>query len=80
MYNFTQEDLLQYLYKETSTEKTAAINIALNSNWNLREQMETLSSSLQKLNSIKLISPRKQTIDSILNYAERSLAVLSEES
>lgn len=80
MYNFTQEDLLQYLYKETSTEKTAAINIALNSNWNLREQMETLSSSLQKLNSIKLTSPRKQTIDSILNYAERSLAVLSEES
>ena len=80
MYNFTQEDLLQYLYKETSPEKTAAINIALNSNWNLREQMETLSSSLQKLNSIKLTSPRKQTIDSILNYAERSLAVLSEES
>lgn len=79
MYNFTQEDLLQYLYNETSTEKTAAIKTALASDWSLRERMQLLSSAHQELNTIRLSSPRKQTIDNILNYAEKSAAVLSQQ-
>ncbi|MEP6711754.1 MAG: hypothetical protein ABJA37_05020 [Ferruginibacter sp.] len=79
MYNFTQEDLLQYLYNEASAEKTAEIKTALASDWSLREKMDLLSSAHQELNTIKLSSPRKQTIDNILNYAEKSIAVLSEE-
>ena len=76
MHNFTQEDLLQYLYNETSIEKTTAIKAALINDWNLREKFNLLSSVHQKLESIKL-SPRKKTIDNILNYAEKSIEELS---
>lgn len=76
MHSFTQEDLLQYLYNETSTEKTAAINEALVDDWDLREKFNFLSSARQRLEIIKL-SPRKQTIDNILNYAEKGLEELS---
>ena len=80
MYNFTQEDLLQYLYKETSAEKTAAIKSALLADWSLREKMEILAADKKKLDTIKLLSPRKQTIDNILNYSEKTIALLSEQA
>ena len=80
MHNFTQEDLLQYLYKETSTEKTAAIEAALSSDWNLREKLDVLYAAQQKLNDVKLVSPRKKAIDNILNHAEKSVEVLSEQA
>jgi len=80
MHNFTTEDLLQYLYKETSTEKTAAIGVALLSDWNLREKLELLKGSQSELNSIKLFSPGKQTLDNILSYAEKSVEEFSEKA
>ena len=76
MYNFTQEDLIQYMYKETSAEKTAAITAALNSDYNLREIMEVLSASYDKLDTIELLAPRQQSIDAILNYAEKAVEQL----
>lgn len=76
MHSFTQEDILQYLYKETSIEKTAAIKAALLNDWNLRENFNLLSSAHEKLEVIKL-SPRKQTIDNILSYAEKGIEELS---
>lgn len=78
MHNFTMEDLLQYMYKETSTEKTAAIGVALLSDWSLREKLDILTAAQSELNSVKLLSPRKQTIENILNYAEKSVAEFSE--
>jgi hypothetical protein len=76
MYNFTQEDLVQYLYKETSPEKTAAITAALNSDYNLREIMDILSGSVEKLDTVELLSPRQQTLDAIMNYAEKPVEEL----
>lgn len=76
MHSFTPEDLLQYLYNETSTEKTAAIKAALESDWSLREKLEVISSGAKRLDSIKL-SPRKKTIDNILNYAEKAVEELT---
>ncbi|MEO5944711.1 MAG: hypothetical protein ABIP30_00855 [Ferruginibacter sp.] len=78
MHNFTQEDLIQYLYKETSPEKTASIQNALIADWNLREEMEVLSSAKQQMNKGKLYAPRQQSIDAILEYAEKAAPVLSE--
>ena len=75
MHSFTQEDLLQYLYLETSVEKTAAIKEALVNQWDLREKFNFLSAATEKLELIKL-SPRKQTIDHILDYAEKGLEEL----
>lgn len=80
MHNFTTEDLLQYLYKETSIEKTAAIGVALLSNWSLREKLEILKGGQSQLSSVKLLSPGKQTLDNILSYAEKSVEEFSEKA
>ncbi len=76
MHSFTPEDLLQYLYNETSTEKTAAIKAALETNWSLREKFEVISAGAKRLETIKL-SPRKKTIDNILKYAEKAVEELT---
>lgn len=76
MHNFTQEDLLLYLYKETSQAQSAAIKAALENDWSLREKFEMITSAQQQLETIKM-SPSQQTIDNILNYAEKAVSELS---
>lgn len=75
MNNFTPEDLVQYLYNETSPEKTIDIKAALDTDWSLREQFEAISSDQKRLEVLSL-SPRKQAINKILNYAEKSIGEL----
>jgi hypothetical protein len=74
------EDLIQFMYKETSPETTAAIQNALVSDWSLREQYDILTAGQAELNTVKLSSPRSQTIDNILSYAEKSVEELSEKA
>lgn len=78
MHSFTQEDLVQYLYKETSTEKSAVLKAALESDWNLREKFEFISSAMASLENLDL-SPRKLVIDNILKYAKRAVKELPSE-
>jgi hypothetical protein len=78
MHNFTPEDLVQYLYSETSPEKTAAIQAAIETDFNLREQFETLVAGRQQLAEIKM-SPSVKTMDKILQYAEKAVGKLSAE-
>lgn len=73
MNRFTSEDLLQYLYKESTAEKTAEIKAALESDWALREELNKLAGSKGMLDSVKLSSPRQQVLDNILKYAEKSV-------
>jgi hypothetical protein len=68
MHSFTQEDLIQFMYAETSHEKTTAIKDALNNNWELREAYEVLTSAQKSLEKVSL-SPRKKALDFITNYA-----------
>ncbi len=76
MHNFTPEDLLQYLYDETSPAQTASIKAALENDWSLREKFEVITSAQSKLEALKM-SPSQQTIDNILNYAEKAVSELS---
>lgn len=76
MHNFTPEDLLQYLYNETSPAQSAAIKAALETDWSLREKFEVITSAQKRLEALKM-SPSQQTIDNILNYAEKAVAELS---
>lgn len=78
MHNFTPEDLLLYLYNETSTSQTAAIKAALETDWSLREKFEELTLGQKELSLIKL-SPARKTVDNILNYAEKALSELPAE-
>jgi hypothetical protein len=77
MQSFTSEDLLQYLYQETSSQQSAEIAAALANDWSLREKMDLLVATQKQLNSIQ-DSPRQQTIDQILSYAEKSMEELTQ--
>jgi hypothetical protein len=76
MHNFTPEDLLLYLYKETSKEKTEQIKTALETDWNLREQFDLLTVAQSKLEAV-VLAPGQKTIDNILAYAEKSVNELT---
>jgi anti-sigma factor RsiW len=66
--SFTPEDLLEYLYKETSPERTQAIEEALRTDWSLREKMAVLQTSQVRLDRL-MESPRTETILRLLRYA-----------
>lgn len=68
MKNFTPEDLLLYLYKESSVEQTTAIEAALEKDWTLREKLNVLKASMQRLDKIT-VSPRTEVVLNVLNYA-----------
>lgn len=72
MTNFTPEDLLLYLYKEPSLKQTAAIEEALKKDWTLREKLNVLKASMQRLDKL-VTSPRTEVVLNVLGYArERS--------
>ncbi|MBK6937085.1 MAG: hypothetical protein IPH18_09550 [Chitinophagaceae bacterium] len=68
MTNFTPDDLLLYLYKETSDIETAAIEAALEKDWTLREKLNVLKTAMHRLDKITE-SPRTQLVLNVLNYA-----------
>ncbi len=74
-HNFTPEDLVQYLYKETSPEKSSAIKAALEIDWSLREMYNVIVSGQKRLEAFEL-SPREEALNKILNYAEKSISEL----
>jgi beta-galactosidase GanA len=76
MHNFTSEDLIQYLYNETSSKTTAEIKEALEKDYSLREKLEVITSAQKRLEALTL-SPRKKTIENILNYAEKGITEFS---
>ena len=68
---FTPEDLLRYLYKETSPAMNAAIEAALEEDWTLREKLEVLKASARNLDKI-VESPRTEVILNIMQYARKT--------
>jgi hypothetical protein len=68
---FTPEDLLRYLYKESSPELTVAIEAALKEDWMLREKLEVLKTSSDGLNTVT-IAPRMEVILRVMNYARKT--------
>ncbi len=75
MPNYTTEDLLQYLYKETSKERSALIEKELHTDWALKEKFDVLTNYLTRLDTL-VESPRPQSVMAILNYARSSAEVV----
>lgn len=73
MTNFTPEDLLLYLYKETSQEETKQIEAALRKDWTLREKLSVLKTSMQRLDKI-VEAPRTEVVLEVLNKAREESA------
>jgi len=76
MEKITLEDLLRYLYKETSPEKTAQVAAALENDFSLREKLSVMASASKRLDALTA-SPRQETINNILQYAEKGIEELS---
>ena len=68
MTKFTPEDLLLYLYKETSLQRTAQIEKALAKDWALREKLAVLKASMQRLDKL-VEAPRTEVVLNVLNKA-----------
>lgn len=70
MSNFTQEDLVQYLYRETSEHKTEAIGVALENDWDLRDSFEQILSCQKTLEEVHL-SPSVEAVNRILQHVTK---------
>jgi len=71
--DFTQNDLLKYLYAETDIVNSFMIEQALNSNFELKEDFTVFNKSKELLDEVKL-SPSKASIDLILAYSRKSVS------
>jgi hypothetical protein len=70
MTHFSPEDLLCYLYKETTPEMTTAIEAALQQDWTLREKLAVLKAAHDRLQSL-VEAPRTEVVLNILRYASQ---------
>ena len=68
---FTPEDLLLYLYKESSPELTVAIDTALKEDWTLCEKLQVIQSSVEGLDRVT-VSPRMEVILKVMQYARET--------
>jgi hypothetical protein len=68
MIKITPEDLVQYLYKETSVKKTAAIRAALETDWDLQQAFKEILSAQKNLAPVNH-SPRNESLNKILEHA-----------
>jgi len=70
---FTPEDLILFVYQETSPENTAEIKEALANDWALQQKFKILESSVEQLNT-ELYAPRAESVLRVLNYAREVMA------
>lgn len=70
---FTPEDLLEYYYQETTSEKSVAIADALQNNWALYQKYEVICQAAARLNK-SIVSPRNEAVQNILAYAAHTAA------
>ena len=69
--NFTQNDLVRFIYKETSASETLAIGELLNENDELYNQYENLLEGYLELPKVQF-SPSFSTIQKVLGYNEQT--------
>ena len=60
-----------YLYKECDAQQAAAIEEALKRDWTLREKLNVLKTSMQRLDKIT-VSPRTEVVLNVLNHAREN--------
>ncbi len=70
MTHITPDDLVRYLYNETSEQKSELIKETLETDMNLRETFNALLLSKKNLEETDL-SPRPEAVDKILQYAAK---------
>ncbi len=70
MKKFKEEDLILYLYKECPPRLQASIEQALEEDIELKDRLEVLRRAIRQLNKLKLSSPSKLSIKTIMKHAQ----------
>ena len=65
----TLEDLIAFMYNEPNAADKSQIENELKEDWTLKEKYTVLKEAFERLNRMKLQSPRQQSVDAILKYA-----------
>ena len=65
---FTQDDLVRYIYQETTAEESVEIEMALIFDEALAEKYNGLMKTVNLLTEVK-VKPSDQSIDKILSYS-----------
>ena len=68
---FTQNDLIRFIYKETSVRENLAIQEALNNDFDLFVEYQELYQAYLQLPKVTF-DPSKAAIQNILQYSQRS--------
>lgn len=66
---FTQDDLVRYIYQETTAEESIEIETALIFDDALAERHKELSNAVDMLNGWKM-KPSDESVDKILSYSK----------
>lgn len=69
MKKIKEEDLMSYLYNESSPEMKAAIEKAMLEDPSIKDQLELLQFSMKHLEKLELKQPSPESVQAILNYA-----------
>ncbi|HMR42288.1 MAG TPA: hypothetical protein PKC40_00575 [Saprospiraceae bacterium] len=69
--NFTPNDLLRFLYKETSLSETVALKEAIEENDNLHDEYQALLKAYHTLPKVKF-RPTPDAVRNILNYSAKT--------
>ena len=67
--NITQDNLIRYIYSETTAEETSLIEEALRSDWELKELHDNLLETKSELSRVK-VSPSQKVIYNIMRYSK----------
>ncbi len=67
--NYTEKDLIRFIYKETSLRERMEIQEQINKDWSLREEYQLLLTAYKELPKVTF-SPSKKAIQKILNFSK----------
>lgn len=71
MKKIKEEDLILYLYKDCSPKMSATIEAALEEDLELHDRLQVLRRTIRQLDKLKLKSPSKLSVKTILQHANR---------
>ncbi len=75
-HSFTQNDLIRYLYNETSTEERLALEEVLQEDYALNMKYQELAGGYQLLPKVTY-RPKLSSIDKILKYSIKQVEPIS---
>lgn len=66
----TSDDLIRYIYRETTEAENAAIAQALANDWELRESLRALSATKDVLSQTSLYAPSQTSLKVIMDCSQ----------